>query len=248
MKTTSISLAILGAILLPCPNAQGQAQNVVSMEARPRRVPAPVRRKTVERAVSGGHAVDRGSAANWELAERQMAANKLRDFGQTALPARCELLKDNDADNRNTVLQVVGQIGPPAKEAAPFIAEVLHDKDWRLHASAAVGLGKLALMPSRRWRHSLRLSQTWRATYGSARSRPWAVSARRPRPRRPVSSSVCMTTSPQFVRPLPSAGQIGPQAKAAVPDLEKLRHDPQEYVRRAAGEALAVILRHDSRH
>jgi HEAT repeat protein len=38
-------------------------------------------------------------------------------------------------------------------------------------------------------------------------------------------------------------GQIGPAAKGAVPALEKLRHDPADYVRHAAGEALAAISR-----
>jgi HEAT repeat protein len=38
-------------------------------------------------------------------------------------------------------------------------------------------------------------------------------------------------------------GQIGRAAKAAAPDLEKLRQDPEDYVRRAASEALETISR-----
>ena len=45
------------------------------------------------------------------------------------------------------------------------------------------------------------------------------------------------------VRPPPALGQIGPGAKTALPALEKLQHDPEDYVRHAADEALEKIRR-----
>jgi HEAT repeat protein len=36
-------------------------------------------------------------------------------------------------------------------------------------------------------------------------------------------------------------GQVGPAAKSALPALEKLRSDPQDYVRQAAAEAVSAI-------
>ena len=65
-----------------------------------------------------------------------------------------------------------------------------------------------------------------------------------PRRRRPISSKRLRDDSPPVRSAAARAlGQIGPGAEAAVPDLEKLRQDPQDYVRRAAEEALAAILR-----
>ena len=78
-----------------------------------------------------------------DLPDRSRALSKLCDFGQPAVPALIALLKDNNSEICPAVLEILGQIGPPAKEAVPSIVEVLHDRDWHCRSAAAIALGRI---------------------------------------------------------------------------------------------------------
>ena len=94
-------------------------------------------------------------------------------------------------------------------------------------SAAAIALGQIGPGPGRPWRNWRHRSRTWMATCGSARSRPSAASARKPSlNRRPCRTPARRPPLRPFRRS-PRSGQIGPGAKAAVPDLEKLRHDSE---------------------
>ena len=50
-----------------------------------------------------------------------------------------------------------------------------------------------------------------------------------------------LSTGPLLFAAVRALGHIGAGAKSALPELEKLRSDPEDYVRQAAAEALAAI-------
>ena len=126
IKTTSIILAILAAILLPCVVARGQTRDATS-EAR-------LLRESIEKTNDPNRDV------------RVNAAIALRNMGpraKTALSALTRLLNDKETRVRYRAAQALGAIGPEAKSAVPTLTKSLDDDYWVVRTESALALGKI---------------------------------------------------------------------------------------------------------
>jgi len=76
-------------------------------------------------------------------------SNALEKIGAAAVPALIEALKDREAYTRRRAAMILGEIGPPAKDAVPALVAALKDESlWvRAYAARALGGGFFTVLP-----------------------------------------------------------------------------------------------------
>ena len=156
---------------------------------------------------------------------RLSAALALGEIGpeaKTAVPALTELLKDKDSNVQWAAARALGKIGPEAKMATPALTELLKDEWVR---------GPL-LRPWGRWvprrrqpsQPSRNCSKTTMSGFGGPLLGPWERSVPRPRQQLQPSRNY---SGISWVRQTAAStlGNIGPEAKTAIPALTELLQD-----------------------
>lgn len=118
-------------------------------------IPAAVREK-LDKTESGNQltqqSLDRGSVesstkfsiherAEWSLQET--VADALRRIGSAAVPSLIQSLKSSDPDLRLQAIEILGRMGPEAKDAVPDLIERLGDDDPRVRKMAVRALGQI---------------------------------------------------------------------------------------------------------
>ena len=126
MKTASLTLASVLAVLSPCLAACGQTQDATS-EAR-------LLRESIEKT----NDPNRDVRANAAIALRSMGPK-----AKAALSALTRLLNDKETRVRYRAAQAIGAIGPEARKAVPILTKLLDDEYWVVRTEAALALGKI---------------------------------------------------------------------------------------------------------
>jgi HEAT repeat protein len=207
----------------------------------------------------------RADLARGDENARALAAQELRS--PDALPVLEALLRgDGPAEPRWRAADVLGQLGPPARAAAPALVAALDDPDPHVRAVAVRSLGRLApdvpgavpalvgLFPDL---GAIRAVAEFRAAGAEAVPRLTELlnhpdpAVRRnaartlgrigeaARPSAPALAARLTDDDPAVREYAAKAlGGIGPSAAAAVPELVKLLDDPEPQVRQGAVVAL----------
>jgi HEAT repeat protein len=173
---------------------------------------------------------------------------------ETTLPALKELLDDEEAEARRGAAKALGLLGIKAQTAVPDLIAVLQDKSWQVRLSATEALGAIGpdakaavpdlvgllleedqedghAAPVERMRRALDLRQAV------------ADALRKMLPDATASLSEMLQDEDNRVRTTTAyvVGEIGPQAKAIIPDLTELLQDEDHQVRAAAVWALGKM-------
>lgn len=77
----------------------------------------------------------------WSLQET--VADALRRIGPAAVPSLTQSLKSTDSDLRLRAVEILGRMGPEAKDAIPDLIERLGDDDPRVRKAAVRALGQI---------------------------------------------------------------------------------------------------------
>jgi HEAT repeat protein len=79
--------------------------------------------------------------ADWS--EQEAAADALGRMGPAAVPALIQALQNPDVSVRRKAVEVLGRVGPDAKDAVPELVKLLDDPDEDVRKSAARTLGRI---------------------------------------------------------------------------------------------------------
>ncbi len=166
----------------------------------------------------------------------QHALFALSHYGEDALPAFGDALKDSKAATRNSAVLALPQMG---EQAIPLLCQALKDKEPDIQAAASERLGRLGqgAVPC--------LMEAFNS--GDSRLSDLAVSALvelRPKDKSAVPALIKAVERPrdsQTTRAIYCLGDLGPDAGAAVPPLQALLKNDDECVHHAAEWALGRI-------
>jgi len=187
---------------------------------------------------------------------RVSAAAALGEMGAAAKPAVPALVKAlvrDPADRRNEVpraaLAALGEIGPGAAAAVPALIKLVEDPQRGLATSlfpfALATLGRMGPAAKEALPALQKLSDSKHPHHAQVRVRALVAQIRiTGRPEEAIRILIeFLSDQSRKVRQqaAEALGDLGPDAKAAVPELEKLLKDRHKYVRRAAAEALKKI-------
>jgi HEAT repeat protein len=170
------------------------------------------------------------------------ALSKLGSVDDVAISALVRALAD-DGVARVKAAEVLGRMGPPAKSAVPALTDLLRESDPEACVQAALAL----------WRIDRRTEETVPVLL-SALKGPWT-----PRPGSALSVpgrfGAVSSAPPACQQAADALGQMGTEARAAVPALTELLRDPQFFSyrpsyalalfkidRQAAGVAVAALI------
>jgi len=173
---------------------------------------------------------------------QRAAHSALMRMGRRAVPRLIEALKNEKPLVRFFAAEVLGDIGPAAKDAAPAITELMSDQNWGVRVQAARALGKIGpagkgAVPAL----GRALGDTrWEVRQTAA----FALGVIGPAAKRTVPAIArLLTDEEENVRRTAALalGLIGPPAKDAVPALRKALGDGNDGVRCYAAAALGCI-------
>lgn len=120
------------------------AKRLSDKEKEVRRAAAEVLQKFGADAIPATSALAQMLNNDPEAANRRQAALALGEIGQAAANVVPDLIvsmkKEKDTDVRKTVIQMLGQMGPPAKLAVPELLKLLKDKDKEITQAAVASL------------------------------------------------------------------------------------------------------------
>ena len=197
---------------------------------------------------------------------RYRAVAALGSFGcaaKTAVPALIEMLKDKRLGQkvdlpgaeslRGAAAICLARIGPDARTALPALLELVKgDEDWRLQANAMTALGTIGAEPEKVLPVLVEiLKDQNRAELRGPAAR--ALGEFRAKAKRYVpdlikaldTTTVADRERATFIQDmvLDALGDIGPDAKEAIPQIEKITQDPATTgaVRHSANRALQKI-------
>lgn len=88
---------------------------------------------------SGGYSIP--MREEWTM--QQTVSDALRRIGSAAVPALVRSLKSTDPDVRLRAAEILGRMGPEAKESVPDLIERLGDDDPRVRKMAIRALGQI---------------------------------------------------------------------------------------------------------
>jgi HEAT repeat protein len=176
---------------------------------------------------------------------RGMAATVLGDIGpkaQAAVPALSKALQSNDVWVRGSAaLALVSIMGTKATMAVPVLVDGLLDEDQDVRADSLRALqlmGPFAreALPTLRW-----LAKKDDALRGLAAETIWRITLDPETPVKLLVQELQETNTPRQNQAVRILGQMGPQAKAAVPALRILIHDEDHELRAASLDSLQRI-------
>ena len=131
----------------------------------------------------------------------------------------------------------LGGMGPEAKTAVPVLAELLKDKDSYVRLAAASALWQIGPKAET---DILVLAELLKDKESYIRLAAalalWSIG-----PKAETNAELLMGKDDVCESAVMALGDIGPEAKAAVPALTVLLGDRSEYIRNAAAEALENI-------
>lgn len=78
-----------------------------------------------------------------EWTMEQAVADALRRIGAAAVPAVVQTLQSPDPETRKRAVDLLGRMGPSAKEAVPDLIEALADRDPQVRKMAVRALGQI---------------------------------------------------------------------------------------------------------
>jgi HEAT repeat protein len=174
---------------------------------------------------------------------REKAVDALVQYGKGQVPALTVIVENKAAGpGRLAACRALGEIGPGAKAAAPALAQALRDSAWNDRDAAAEALGRIrpdvdasapALVAALRDTDQ-RVRGVAARALGRLRSGDAKIVA---------ALAAALKDEDANVRASAAMGlqEIGPPAKAAIPDLEKAAATPDFISAQAAAEALKTI-------
>jgi hypothetical protein len=196
-------------------------------------------RQQVQRQAAQLHIQPAGGVSGTEGLGPLLAVEELlSDMLRQGVPAIAAGISDPDPQARSRAIDVLETLGPAAQPALPVLIKALEDPDRFVRWSAARTIGRLAPAESTPAAEALArcLADTdldvqqaaARAleSYGPAAA--CAVPA--------LARALDTHSTPLKLAILRALKAIGASAAAAQPALKPLAHDPDEHVRRAAGE------------
>lgn len=179
-------------------------------------------------------------SANPPQNTRNMMQNALKAIGPDAVPVLVAELRQKKGGNRVLLIQVLGDLGPAAKEAVPTLIELLKDKNnARGAVDALQRIGEPALAPlavaAGENEEAARALLQWK-------QRPDLAGARDMTAAVPELVKHLKSEDPETrARACRILARIGPEARSAVPALQDSQKDKIPAVRDAATVALASI-------
>ncbi len=173
---------------------------------------------------------------------------------ETTLPALKELLDDEDAQARRGAAKGLGLLGIKAQTAVPDLIAVLQDKSWQVRLSATEALGSIgpeakAAVPDivglllEEDQEDGRAAPVERMQRALDLRRAVAEALRKMLPDAIASLTEMLQDEDNRVRSTTAyvVGEIGPRAKAIIPDLTVLLEDNDDQVRIASIWALGKM-------
>ena len=146
----------------------------------------------------------------------EVAVRSLREIGSSHLPALTEALGRKEPRTRIGILKVLAQLGPAARPAVPDVEKRLSDEDPLVRLEAVQCLWAIERKPDRATRSALEHLRTTEAN---------------PRKRGQIRAKAIYVL-----------GELGPDARTAVPDLLAiLKDDPESVIRTYAAQALGKM-------
>jgi hypothetical protein len=179
-----------------------------------------------------------GTPSTEGLAPLVAVEELLSDMLRQGVPAIAAGISDPDPQARSRAIDVLETLGPAAGPALPVLIKALEDPDRFVRWSAARTIGRLAPAESAQAVEALsrcladndldvqQAAARALESYGPAAASAAAALAR----------ALDTHSTSLKLAILRSLKAIGPAAAAAQPALRPLAHDPDEHVRRAAGE------------
>ncbi len=162
------------------------------------------------------------------------------------MPSLAKALKGGDEHFREKVAEAIGKIGTEAKAAVPALLEAMKSSEWGLRGCAAEAIGRilpaphevvpvleLALEDNEDFVRMKAAEALWRVSQKGEKAIPVLIELLREEISR--DRHVYRTDIVEIL------GQIGPQAKAAVPLLLKEAHADDQDTRKTAKNALKKI-------
>ena len=180
---------------------------------------------------------DPNSAVRWAAAE---ALGRAESEAEVAVPALMRALADPQV--RSIAADSLGEIGPAAQAALPALCDLLKDPDRNVRWTAALALVRIrtsAAEPAAPLFVEALKSPDPRTRWDAV----WYLQ-QLPRPERFVSGIVALLKhADPGVRTsaLEALGNIGEEAKSALPVIKESLRDPSNNVRLAAARALSLI-------
>jgi HEAT repeat protein len=174
-------------------------------------------------------------------------AESVAKIGPSALPVLCDALDTLGPRKQELIVEAIGQMGPPAKDAALHIANLLTRGDGRLRARAAWALARID--PERTTECvELLLKSVGDADARTRRLAHQALGALGPATPEVVPALIQALRDPDCdVRcaAAGSLGEIGPPAREALPALLRTvrRRGEFAHVTARSADALAEMLR-----
>jgi HEAT repeat protein len=156
-----------------------------------------------------------------------------------AIPKLIALLQENN-DSRSAYASALGHIGPEAKAAVPEIIKLLHEKDISVHYAAIAALGGIGpgakdaipdlivFLPHLDTKFKRNFAAEALIKIGPPAILPLTKELKNKNP-------ICRYYAAYAL------GQIGPDAKTAIPALTELLNDEDLQVRSSAAQALTKI-------
>jgi HEAT repeat protein len=189
------------------------------------------------------------------LCVRDNAAEALRQIGPEAtLPALTDLLGDEKAEVRRAAAEALGLFGREAKTAVPNLIATLRDESWEFRHSATEALGEIGVrdqhavpelvrMLANEDQDDILIASVERMQRALELRKAVAEALRKMRPDVTRSLTEMLQDKDARVRTVTAQllGEIGPEAKAAIPALMDLLQDTEHGVRFAAVQALGKM-------
>src|SRR5581483_1141673 len=168
---------------------------------------------------------------------RQFAILALKDMGEPALPCLIAVLQDRDKVGRLFALNVLGHLGPKAREAVPHVVKILQQGENAFQWHAAYTLGQIgpqakAALPALEGT----LDDPDALVRVAAALAVWQIAA--DAKVIPLLMSTCQKAD-KFAptAALAALGRIGPAAKAAMPILADFVKDKKNAMQQALAAA-----------
>jgi HEAT repeat protein len=167
------------------------------------------------------------------------AAHTLRKIGPPAVPALTALMRDPDRRMRYRALMILGRMELEAKAAIPAMTEALHDPEWNVRCMAIEALegmgaeGKIAIPALALLLRDPDANIRTAAARVLRKLGPFAV----PVLTKMVRDADCNARYHAIV----ALGQMGLDARTAIPAITGALQDPAWAVRHAAAAALEEI-------
>jgi HEAT repeat protein len=199
-------------------------------------------------AMVGAEAVPVLTAALTDEKARGSAVRALGQLGPTAksaAPGLTALLSEKDNELVSDAALALAAIGPDAAKAVPSLAGLLSKEDPGCRYAAVLALGRIgptakSTVPALQKQISkeplLAIASVWAIKRIDPTNRALASAAL------PVLTKL-VTAKDEILRVQAAGalGDLGPEARDAVPLLKKMLDDPHEDVRKTAADALAKI-------